>query len=80
MNNFFIIIPCYISKQSDIKYLNYCLKSIEDQEYPKNLIKISIIDDNSIIPIKVNTNLNYRLIRNEERMYAAYNRYNQYKS
>ena len=79
MNNFLIIIPCYILKQSDIKYLNYCLKSIEGQEYPKNLIKISIIDDNSIIPIKVNTNLNYRLIRNEKRMYPAYNRYNQYK-
>ena len=79
MKKFLIIIPIYISKQSDIEYLNLCIKSIEKQEYSKSLINVVIIDDNSIIPIKINTDLNHKLIRNKERMYPAFNRYHQYK-
>ncbi len=72
MNKFQIIIPVFRYQE----YLDKCIDSIRIQEYPKELIKIHIIDDFSDEPLKINGNeLDINLIRNEERLYAGYNRF-----
>lgn len=72
MNRFQIIIPTYKYQ----KYLNKCLESIENQEYPKELIVATVIDDNSPKPLELlKTSYECKLLRNKERMYAGYNRY-----
>lgn len=77
MNKFQFIIPTYKSQ----KYLDKCLESIENQEYPKELIKATIIDDYSPIKLSIiKTSFNTKLIRNEKRMYAGYNRYIAYSN
>ena len=48
MNKFHIITPCYNHQL----YLDRCIESIENQDYQKDLIKMTIIDDNSLIPLK----------------------------
>ena len=75
MNNFTIIIPTYKYQ----KFLNKCLDSINNQIYDKNKINVFVIDDNSKIPLTIKDyDFNIKVIRNEKRMYAAYNRYNVY--
>lgn len=72
MNNFLIIIPAYKSQH----FLDKCLLSIWEQEYDKTKIKAVVIDDNSPIPLNINKyDYEINIIRNETRMYAAYNRY-----
>ncbi len=45
---FHIITPCYNHQI----YLDRCIKSVENQDYPKNLITMTVIDDNSEVPLK----------------------------
>ncbi len=72
MNKFHIITPCYNHQL----YLDRCIESIENQDYPKDLIKMTIIDDNSLIPLKTKeTSFNLKIIKNKIRMHPAYNRY-----
>ena len=47
MNRFHIITPCFNHQE----YLNKCIKSIEEQDYPKEKIIMTIVDDNSKIPL-----------------------------
>jgi len=55
------------------------MNSINNQLYDKKKIKAFVIDDNSKIPLIINDyDFNIKIIRNEKRMYAAYNRFNVY--
>ena len=75
MNKFHIISPCYNHQC----YLDKCIDSIESQDYPKDLISMTIIDDNSKTPLKTKeTSFCLKIIKNKERMYPAYNRYIEY--
>ena len=75
MNKFHIITPCYNHQE----YLNKCIESVENQDYQKGLISMTIIDDNSQIPLKTEeTSFNLKIIRNKKRMHPAYNRYIEY--
>lgn len=75
--NFHIITPCY-NHQS---FLNRCIQSIEDQNYPKEFIKMTVIDDFSDIPLKtMETSFNLKKIRNNKRLLPALNRYKVYKN
>lgn len=75
MNHFEIIIPVYKCQ----KYLDKCIESIELQDYPKELINITIIDDKSEPKLNIiKTSFNVDLIQNNKRMYAGYNRYLKY--
>ena len=72
MKRFHIIIPTY--KYQD--FLNKCLESIENQDYPKDLIKATVIDDCSPNKLQlIKTSFDCEIIRNIERRYAGYNRY-----
>jgi glycosyltransferase involved in cell wall biosynthesis len=72
MNKFHIITPCYNHQE----YLDKCIGSIESQDYPKELVSMTIIDDSSKFPLKTKeTSFNLKIIRNNERMHPAYNRY-----
>ena len=65
MNKFQIIIPVFKYQE----FLDKCIDSIINQEYPKDLIKIHIIDDFSDEPLKINCNeLDINLIRNKEKI------------
>ena len=72
MNKFHIITPCYNHQL----YLDRCIESIENQDYPKDLIKMTIIDDNSLVPLKTKeTSFVLKKIKNKKRMHPGYNRY-----
>lgn len=71
-NKFHIISPCYNFQN----YLDKCIESVELQEYPKDLITMTIIDDYSDIPLKTKeVTFNLKIIRNNERMHPAFNRF-----
>ena len=75
-HRFKFIIPVYNNQ----KYLDICLESIENQNYDKNLISIVVIDDCSKKKIQIKKDSdNISLIRNEERMHPAFNRFNVFK-
>lgn len=71
-HKFKFIIPVY----NNPKYLEFCLNSIEKQDYNKDLIDVIVIDDNSDDKL-ILTEYSFKLqiINNKERMYPAYNRY-----
>lgn len=76
-NKFHIITPCFNNQ----KFLDDCIKSIENQNYPKEFIKMTIIDDNSEIPLKTEeTSFFLKIIRNNKRMHPAYNRFLAYST
>lgn len=71
-NKFHIISPCYNFQN----YLDKCIESVELQEYPKDLITMTIIDDYSDIPLKTKeVTFSLKIIRNNERMHPAFNRF-----
>ena len=75
MNKFEIIIPAYNCQN----YLDKCLNSIEIQDYPLDLVNVTIIDDNSNKPLEIKKHsFTFELIRNNQRMYAGYNRFIKY--
>tara|TARA_B100001093_G_C26593912_1_gene912802 strand:+ start:21 stop:698 length:678 start_codon:yes stop_codon:yes gene_type:complete len=72
LNKFHIISPCYNFQN----YLDKCIESVELQEYPKDLITMTIIDDYSDIPLKTKeVTFSLKIIRNNERMHPAFNRF-----
>ena len=72
MKRFHIIIPTYKHQE----FIDKCLESIENQDYPKELIKTTVIDDFSPNKLEIiKTSFECKLIRNKERRYAGYNRY-----
>ena len=75
-NRFYIITPCFNYQE----YLDKCIESINNQDYPKKFIRMLIIDDNSDIPLKTKeVSFFIKKIRNNERMHPGYNRYLGYK-
>ena len=76
MKRFHIIIPAYKYQE----FLNRCLESIENQDYPKDFIKATVIDDCSPNKLSlIKTTFDCKIVRNTERRYAGYNRYSIYK-
>ena len=74
---FHIITPCYNHQI----YLDRCIKSVEDQDYPKNLITMTVIDDNSEVPLKTEeTSFYLKKLVNQKRMFPAFNRYQVYSN
>lgn len=72
MNRFHIISPCFNHQE----YLNKCIKSIEEQDYPKEKIIMTIVDDYSKVPLTTFENSFFiKKIRNKERMHPGFNRY-----
>lgn len=71
-HNFHIISPCFNNQE----YLDKCINSIENQDYPKDYIEMTLIDDSSKYQLKTEeTSFKIKKIRNLKRMYMAYNRF-----
>lgn len=72
MNKFHIISPCFNNQE----YLYKCIDSIEKQDYPKYLIRMTIIDDFSEPQLNIKeVSFNLKIIKNEERFGPAYSRF-----
>jgi len=77
MNKFKFIIPAYNCQN----FLNKCLDSIEIQDYPKELIEATVIDDCSEFPLCTKQySFSINLQRNKKRMYPAFNRFQIYSN